>query len=137
MNLRPLPPEAAASLRSTDRLRIPLTTTLLTVGSPSLRSEVCHYRTSRLQPFGPCSIHPCSIGTSRWSRENVILISAPGIAAQLVVIEGDTEAGLGGHVDPEVGEAQRFLDQIVHEDLRPEMLAAPGARNRETCRDDD
>jgi hypothetical protein len=67
----------------------------------------------------------------------VILISGSRVAAHLVVIKGDTEAGLGGHVDPEVGEAQRLLDQIVHEDLRPEMFAAPGARNRETCRDDD
>src|SRR5437868_1925310 len=81
---------------------------------------------ARLQPFGPCSIHPCCIGTSTWSRENVILISAPGIAAQLVVIEGDTEAGLVGHVDPEVREAQGLLDKIVDEDLRAEMLATPG-----------
>ena len=66
----------------------------------------------------------CAIYT--WSRENVILISAPRVAAQLVVIEGDTEAGPGGHVDPEVREAERLLDKIVDEDLRAEMLAAPG-----------
>lgn len=41
----PCLPKAVVHLRGSDRLRIPLTTTLPTVGSPSSRSEVCQLRT--------------------------------------------------------------------------------------------
>jgi hypothetical protein len=41
----PCLPKAVAHLRGSDRLRIPLTTTLPTVGSPSSRSEVCQLPT--------------------------------------------------------------------------------------------
>src|ERR1700740_310690 len=51
--------------------------------------------------------------------------SLPRIPAQLVLIEADAEARPGGQVDPEIRKAQRLLDQIVDEDLRAEMLAAP------------
>ena len=42
MNLGPLPPEGSGLPAQFDGLRIPLTTTSPTVGSPSPRSEVCH-----------------------------------------------------------------------------------------------
>src|SRR6476620_7878292 len=52
--------------------------------------------------------------------------SLPRVAAQLVLIERDTEAGPGGKVDPEIREAQRLLDEVLDQDLRAEMLTAPG-----------
>jgi hypothetical protein len=52
--------------------------------------------------------------------------SLPRVAAQLILIERDTEAGPGRQVDPQIREAQRLLDEIVDEDLWAEMFAAPG-----------
>ena len=53
------------------------------------------------------------------------LSSASRVTAQLVLVERDAEAGPGRQVNPEIREAQRLLDEIVDEDLRTEMLAAP------------
>src|SRR5260221_6599295 len=65
--------------------------------------------------------------TSIWTQESIpFLPSLPREAAQLVLIERDTEAGPGGQVDPEIREAQRLLDEIVDEDLWAETFAAPG-----------
>src|SRR5690349_2076594 len=56
---------------------------------------------------------------------DAIFFSASRIVAQLVLVERDTEAGPGGQVDSEVRETERLFDQILHEDLRAEMLATP------------
>ena len=42
--------------------------------------------------------------------------------------DAEAEAGAGGHVHAEVREAQRFDHQVVGEDLRAEVLAAPAER---------
>jgi len=59
------------------------------------------------------------------SYQNIELFSASGIMAQLIPVECDTETGPGGQVDLEISEAQRLFDQILCQDVRAKMLAAP------------
>jgi hypothetical protein len=54
-----------------------------------------------------------------------VLLLFPREVAEFVVVERHPDPGAVGHVDLEIGEAQRLGDQVIHQDLRAEMLAAP------------
>src|SRR5271166_523069 len=75
----------------------------------------------------------CGGRTSICTWYSIAFLSGPRVAAQFVPIQRDADAGSGRQVNVEIREPQRLRHQIVRQDLRAKMLAAPGevAQGRE------